>query len=433
MSRNEKKDPTSEAGNTETIAIKETVTAEARLLSDLERGMKMLEYLEKGPWPSYVSELRKTKYPIEVYAEGLARKYTPWLSGSFRVRYVFSGILARRSRDGKYVEIHFRTYTPAGRFYSTSYLRKIIDVAEKYGIGLVELAANTGALVINVWSDKADEAVDVLRNYVGTDVGSSGDTVRELYACPGPALCEFALYDTLSAMDYIRRHPFVYQHLNNQLFPYKIKFRFSGCPMDCTMGNSRADFAFIGTWVGPHEIDQDLFRKKVEADEVNPKELAESCPSKAITWDEERRELRIDESKCVRSMNCIRRAFPAIKPGRNRKIALLVGAHVQAHFGPKLAKAVALLDSVEEAMPFIGKVMEAYMDYGASKHRIGDMIYKRGFKVISEIADKTLPSKPRGAPSTHLRISIGAVLTDDERKLYEDWAKSLVKEYFGEG
>jgi hypothetical protein len=71
MSRNEKKDPTSEAGNTETIAIKETVTAEARLLSDLERGMKMLEYLEKGPWPSYVSELRKTKYPIEVYAEGL--------------------------------------------------------------------------------------------------------------------------------------------------------------------------------------------------------------------------------------------------------------------------------------------------------------------------------------------------------------------------
>jgi hypothetical protein len=56
MSRNEKKDPTSEAGNTETIAIKETVTAEARLLSDLERGMKMLEYLEKGPWPSYVSE-----------------------------------------------------------------------------------------------------------------------------------------------------------------------------------------------------------------------------------------------------------------------------------------------------------------------------------------------------------------------------------------
>ncbi len=209
--------------DTAVSTLKEVGKAEVTVgESYLDKGFKMLEYLEKGPWPSYVAELRKTKYPIEAYAEGLARKITPWYSGSFRVRYVFSGILARRSRDGRLTEIHFRTFTPAGRFYSTSYLRKIIDIAEKYGIGLVELGANTGALVINVWSDKADEAIDVLRHYAGTDVGgSSGDTVRELYVCPGPALREFALYDTLQAMDYIRRHPVVYQHLNNQLFPYK--------------------------------------------------------------------------------------------------------------------------------------------------------------------------------------------------------------------
>ncbi|WP_367834314.1 hypothetical protein [Vulcanisaeta sp. JCM 16159] len=123
----------------------------------------MLEYLEKGPWPSYVTELKKTKYPLEPYAEGLARKYTPWYSGSFRVRYVFSGILARRSRDGKFVEIHFRTYAPAGRFYSTSYLRKVVEVAKRYGIGLVEFGGNTGALVMNMIAEKADEAVDAIR------------------------------------------------------------------------------------------------------------------------------------------------------------------------------------------------------------------------------------------------------------------------------
>jgi len=407
--------------------------SEQKAPSDLERGMKMLEYLEGGPWPSYVKELRKTKYPIEAYAEGLAKKYTPWLSGSFRVRYVFSGILARRSRDGKFVEIHFRTYTPAGRFYSTSYLRKVIEVAKKYGIELLELGGNTGALVMNMIAEKADEAVDAIRTIIGTDVGGSGDTFREFYACPGPALCEFALYDTLHAMDYVRSHPAIYRYLNTQMFPYKIKFKFSGCPMDCAMANSRADFALIGTWVGAPEVDQGLLRKMVEEGKINPKELVESCPSKAITWDEERKELRIDGSKCLKAMNCIRRAFPAIKPGRNRKIALLVGAHAQGHFGPKLGRAVALLDSIEEVIPFATELINKYMELAPRRHRIGDMIIRRGFKVISEVADKTLPNKPRGTPSAHLRISIGAVLTDDERKMYEDWSRSLVKEYFSEG
>jgi len=407
--------------------------SEQKAPSDLERGMKMLEYLEGGPWPSYVKELRKTKYPIEAYAEGLAKKYTPWLSGSFRVRYVFSGILARRSRDGKFVEIHFRTYTPAGRFYSTSYLRKVIEVAKKYGIELLELGGNTGALVMNMIAEKADEAVDAIRTIIGTDVGGSGDTFREFYACPGPALCEFALYDTLHAMDYVRSHPAIYRYLNTQMFPYKIKFKFSGCPMDCATANSRADFALIGTWVGAPEVDQGLLRKMVEEGKINPKELVESCPSKAITWDEERKELRIDGSKCLKAMNCIRRAFPAIKPGKNRKIALLVGAHAQGHFGPKLGRAVALLDSIEEVIPFATELINKYMELAPRRHRIGDMIIRRGFKVISEVADKTLPNKPRGTPSAHLRISIGAVLTDDERKMYEDWSRSLVKEYFSEG
>ena len=407
--------------------------SEQKAPSDLECGMKMLEYLEGGPWPSYVKELRKTKYPIEAYAEGLAKKYTPWLSGSFRVRYVFSGILARRSRDGKFVEIHFRTYTPAGRFYSTSYLRKVIEVAKKYGIELLELGGNTGALVMNMIAEKADEAVDAIRTIIGTDVGGSGDTFREFYACPGPALCEFALYDTLHAMDYVRSHPAIYRYLNTQMFPYKIKFKFSGCPMDCATANSRADFALIGTWVGAPEVDQGLLRKMVEEGKINPKELVESCPSKAITWDEERKELRIDGSKCLKAMNCIRKAFPAIKPGKNRKIALLVGAHAQGHFGPKLGRAVALLDSIEEVIPFATELINKYMELAPRRHRIGDMIIRRGFKVISEVADKTLLNKPRGTPSAHLRISIGAVLTDDERKMYEDWSRSLVKEYFSEG
>ncbi len=248
-----------------------------------EDDMKALENLEKGPWPSHITELKKTKYPIEYYAWGVMHKYSPWYSGSFRVRYVFSGILARRSRDGKVSEVHFRTYSPAGRFLSTPYLKKIAYVAENYGIGLLEFAGNTGAIVINIQPDKADQTIDTIRNVLSSDVGGSGDTFREFYACPGPALCEFALYDTLAAMDFFRSHPEIYKFLNN---------------------------------------------------------------------------------------------------------------------APR-------------------------------RHRLADLILRRGFRLISDAAKETLPDKPKATPSSHLRFTTGAVLSDDERQTYAEWAKTLVSEYYG--
>jgi len=41
--------------------------------------------------------------------------------------------------------------------------------------------------------------IDALRE-IGTDVGGSGDIIRELNACVGSALCEFALFDTLNVV-----------------------------------------------------------------------------------------------------------------------------------------------------------------------------------------------------------------------------------------
>ena len=39
--------------------------------------------------------------------------------------------------------------------------------------------------------------------------------------------------------------------------PYKIKFKFSGCPNDCVNAIHRADFAVIGTWRDDIKVNQD--------------------------------------------------------------------------------------------------------------------------------------------------------------------------------
>jgi sulfite reductase alpha subunit len=74
-------------------------------------------------------------------------------------------------------------------------------------------------------------------------------------------------------------------------YPYKFKIKFSGCPMDCARAQ-RADIGFIGTLEGAPEVDSGLFRRFVEEGRVDPRDLVSGCPSGAITWDEERRDLR---------------------------------------------------------------------------------------------------------------------------------------------
>ncbi|MEM1888486.1 MAG: sulfite reductase, dissimilatory-type subunit alpha, partial [Pyrobaculum sp.] len=165
----------------------------------LKKAEEILKPLEEGPWPSHVAELRKTRYPLHVYGVGLVAKKSPWGPAAVKVEYVNTGVLSRWARDwvpGGGAEVHFRIFHTPGKFLRTDFARQIIKISRELGVGLIELVGQTGALVLNLTPDKAEEMVDALRS-IGTDVGGSGDAIRSLNACVGPALCEFALFDTL--------------------------------------------------------------------------------------------------------------------------------------------------------------------------------------------------------------------------------------------
>ncbi len=393
-------------------------------------GAKMLEYYEKGPWPSHVTEIKKTKYPLDVYAMGLETGASPWFGGSAKVRYVYVGFISRRSKDGKSTELHFRVFQPSGQVYEIDKLRKILDFSDKYGLGLLQVMGQTGGLIISIDPEKADEAVDALRS-LGTDIGDTGDTFRDFASCIGPALCEYALYDTLAARDHFLLFPPIYERMSNQLFPFKVKLKFSGCPMDCSRAVHRADFGFVGTWEGAPEIDHASLKSKVGSGKVSMDELVRNCPSGAIQINSSASDLSIDPGKCVKSMNCIRRAFPAIKPGNKRKIAFLAGGNIKGRLGPKMAKPVALLDNYEQAGDFMMKIIDQWEENYPHKDRIGDMLAKEGFSHVVEEYKETLPVAPSGKPSGQMRIIDSAVLSEQERDLYADWARKIVQEYGG--
>ena len=327
----------------------------------IEKGHKILDKLEEGPWPSYVKELRNSGYPIDDYPQGHASELSPCFGGYARIPCVFVGFIARRTRDGKHTELHFRVYHPSGQIYKTDDLRKLLDVSDKYGLGTVEAVGQTGDLIMPMRADLANQAVDELRA-MGTDLGGTGDTFRDTAVCVGPALCEYALFDSLAVRDYYFKYPEVYNKLSTQLFPFKIKLKVSACPLDCSRAAHRSDFGFVGFWEGAPAIDAKLFQEKFEKGEVCPADLEKQCPGHAIKWDMNTLPLSIDGKKCRKSMNCIRHSFPAIKAGPNRKVAFMIGGNAKGRFGPKMTKPVAVLDNAEQAGPFMVKLIEYWSD-----------------------------------------------------------------------
>ncbi len=401
-----------------------------------------LKALEEGPWPSHVSELRRTKYPIRLYGMGLAARATPWASSVANAPGIFAGVLSRVSHpwtrvDPPVFEDHERIIIPSAQVISTLILRELIRVSRQHGWGLFQLIGGTGDIVMNVDRDKIVEAAKEVRR-MGLEVGGSGDVMRNSVACPGPLLCEYAIYDTLRGRD-MTYECFV-DWASYPQFPYKIKFKFSGCPLDCLKAQARADYVFVGTWRGAPSIDEEKLGKWVE-EGGDVEGLVKACPTGAIEW--RNGELRIDGDKCVQCMECVKRAYPAISPGRERGIRVLVGGTIKSRNGPKLAKVlIPFIPLKDPAHPDdeIMKVFELLKDrvvpkwdeIGWRRERIGDVAIRLGWRrFVTEVAGldprEVVKEKP-GEPYYMNGIPF-FIMGEDEKKAYLEELRGSMKEW----
>jgi sulfite reductase alpha subunit len=103
------------------------------------------------------------------------------------------------------------------------------------------------------------------------------------------------------------------------MWPYKFKFKISGCPNDCVASIARADLSIIGTWRDTLRIDQQEVKKYVESG-MDVRGVCEKCPTKALTFDSETKRFllkrKIAPGVCTALMLCLKRS------GREKKRAL---------------------------------------------------------------------------------------------------------------
>ena len=350
----------------------------------------MIDELEKGPWPSFVTEIKmaaeKNKMSralLGVLERSYTEKIGHWKHGGIVGVMGYGGGVI-----GRYVDIpqdypdiaHFHTIRvnqPSGWFYTSEALRTICDIWEKRGSGLTNMHGSTGDIIL--LGTKTDELEPIFSELTeqGFDLGGSGSDVRTPSCCCGPSRCEWACYDTLKVTYDITMN---YQdELHRPAFPYKWKFKMSGCPNDCVAAIARADLSIIGTWRDEIQIDHDAVLEYANNGTDIFNEIILNCPGKCMKWDGKK--LDIDDEYCRKCMHCINVMPKALAPGKDRGATLLIGSKAPIVAGAQLSSVLVpfiKMDDLEDLYELVDEMVDLWCEEGKNRERIGEFILRVG-------------------------------------------------------
>jgi sulfite reductase alpha subunit len=370
----------------------------------------LLDELEKGPWPSFVKEMKRMAKP---YANAILKqaersykdKRTHWKHGGIvGVKGYGAGVIGRYSDlpEMETPDVHtLRVVQPAAWFYKTEYLRKLCDIWEKYGSGFTNFHGSTGDIILlGARSDDLQPCFNELSD-AGFDLGGSGGDVRSLSCCTGPALCEWSCFDTMDLYHELTKE--FQDEIHRPRYPYKFKFKISGCPNDCVAAIARSDLAIVGTWRDPLRIDQKMVRDyQKEGTKVG--DICGRCPTNAIAWNGKKLEEKPRE--CVRCMYCLNSMPGAVLPGRETGATLLLGGKAtilnSAFLGWVLVPFIKVEKPYTELKTLFRKILDWFDENAKTRERTGEVVYRLGMsKFLHDIGLPPLPqmvSRPRANP-----------------------------------
>ena len=198
----------------------------------------LLDELEKGPWPSFVTALKQqaeTKPECWDILGQLELSYkdriTHWKHGGIVGVFGYGGGIVGRYSDvpDQFPGVeHFHTVRvaqPSGYYYSTENLRALMNLWEKYGSGVTNMHGSTGDMIfLGTRTENLEPLFWDLTHELGQDLGGSGSNLRTPSCCLGDSRCEWACYDAQEVCHSLTMH---YQdEIHRPAFPYKFKFKF---------------------------------------------------------------------------------------------------------------------------------------------------------------------------------------------------------------
>jgi len=365
-----------------------------------------LDQLEAGPWPSFVTGLKRLRDDKDSKNQEMVNdllgqlehsyqnKMGYWKGGTVSVFGYGGGIIPRFSEVAEKFpaskEFHtLRVQPPAGFHYTTDVLREMCDIWEEHGSGLIAFHGQSGDIMFQGCStEKVQPAFDAL-NKIGFDLGGAGPALRTSMSCVGHARCEMSCYNEQKAhRETINEF---LDEMHRPALPYKFKFKFSGCPNDCVNAIHRADFAVIGTWRDDMKVNQEEVKKYVG--EVGRKYTIDSvinmCPTRALSLNDDDT-LDVDNDSCVRCMHCLNVMKKALSPGDDKGASILIGGKRSLKVGDLMGTVIKPFikletdEDYEELVEFAGVCMDFFAENALEHERIGETIDRIGLPAFLE-------------------------------------------------
>ncbi|MEE8387102.1 MAG: dissimilatory-type sulfite reductase subunit alpha [Acidiferrobacterales bacterium] len=362
-----------------------------------------LDQLESGPWPSFVTGLKRLamnkehgNMMVDLLGQ-LEHSYKTrlgyWKGGTVSVFGYGGGIIPRftelMDKNGvpmfpECKEFHtLRVVPPAGNHYTTDMLRQLSRSWDKHGSGLIAFHGQTGNIMfIGTTSVGTQHFFDEINEY-GFDLGGAGPCVRTGMSCIGAARCEQSCANE-QKIHRLLVNQFL-DDMHRPALPYKFKFKVSGCPNDCMNSIHRSDFAVIGTWRDDIKVDQDEVKKFVA--EKGRKYVIDNvisrCPTNALSLNDDD-SLDVDNRNCVRCMHCINVMTKALSPGDDHGVTILIGGKRTLKIGDTMGTVIVPFMKLESDEDYQGliEMAENTIDFFAENalehERTGEMIERIG-------------------------------------------------------
>ncbi|MFA5082591.1 MAG: dissimilatory-type sulfite reductase subunit alpha [Hydrogenophilaceae bacterium] len=401
----------------------------------------MLDELESGPWPSFVTGIKRLAGENPMMADLLGQLETSyetrkgyWKGGTVGVIGYGGGIIPRftelKGDDGKPLfpdaaEFHtLRVQPPAGMHYSSDLLRNLCDAwLDAGGSGLIAFHGQSGDIMFQgISSDNVQKAFDNL-NALGFDLGGAGPALRTSMSCVGAARCEMSCYDEARALRTVINRNI--DDMHRPSLPYKFKFKFSGCPNDCVNSIQRSDMATIGTWRDNIRVDEAIAKDWMAEHSMNDlvNMVVSLCPTKAITLRDVgtpakvhesvlrvglETEMVIDNHNCVRCMHCLNVMPGALLPGLDKGVTVLVGGKGVLKIGATMGTVIIPFmkletdDDFEKLNDLARSILDFFAENALEHERTGEMIERIGLvnflEGIGLEVDPNMITHPRSNP-----------------------------------
>ena len=378
-----------------------------------------LDELENGPWPSFVTGLKRLAQDdhggapmirdvLATLETSYVTKKGYWKGGTVGVVGYGGGIIPRfnelKDENGDYKfkdagQFHtLRIQPPAGMHYTSQLLRDLSDMfVDNGGSGLIAFHGQSGDIMMQGADEEGVQRIFNALNDYGFDLGGAGPAVRTGMACVGASRCEMSNANEQAILRTLV-NAFL-DDMHRPALPYKFKFKVSGCANDCMNSIERSDMSTIGTWRDDIKINQRSWVKMVEdkgMDYVNDN-IISRCPTQCMSVDTKSLELSIDNKNCVKCMHCMNVTSPLthkyndigdfsgiLSPGDDKGVTISVGGKRTLKIGDLFGTVVIPFLKVDTAEDYeyleelAGEMIDFFAENALEHERTGEMIERIG-------------------------------------------------------